>query len=103
MNRNLSDLQFRHYDLPGNQHMIAVSNSNFSKRGVGGLTWSKDTGDVTGVSVDTPHQRRGIATHMWAMARDYDPPPRHSADRTDEGDAFARSTGDPLPRNVNRR
>jgi ribosomal protein S18 acetylase RimI-like enzyme len=86
-------------------------------RRVGYLEWESDT-DVTPlrrpsnspivmVEVDEEHQRKGLATaalrHSQAIAKASGgriPFPEHSGDRTPEGDAWAHSTGDPVPRNV---
>jgi GNAT superfamily N-acetyltransferase len=56
-----------------------------------------DAGEISRLRVDDGHRRQGIATGLWNEGQKYDPAPRHSPYRTDEGDAFARKMGGPLP------
>lgn len=44
------------------------------------------------------HERRGIATALFREAQRHDPDLEHSEVRTVKGDAWAKSTGDPLPK-----
>lgn len=53
---------------------------------------------VLNVGVTPGFERRGIATAMWTYGQQATPKPKHSADRTDAGDAWARSVGGKLPR-----
>ncbi len=68
---------------------------------VGDLMWNAER--VGGLSVDEAHRRKGIATGLWneahrvAAEREGVQPPRHSPERTDAGDAWARSVGGTLP------
>ena len=57
-------------------------------------------GRVDWISVEPQHRRQGLATQMWEHAQSLDlrPYPKHSNERTDEGDAWARSVGGRLPR-----
>lgn len=59
--------------------------------GVGGRT-------VGHVSVEPEHQRKGIATAMWNYAKQNGFNPLHSPQRTPEGEAWAKSTGDETPK-----
>lgn len=63
--------------------------------------------DAKGIrSIDVPpaFKRQGVATSLWneghRLAEEHAkvPAPKHSADRTNEGDAWARSVGGRLPR-----
>jgi GNAT superfamily N-acetyltransferase len=71
---------------------------------VGSMMWSNK--DVRQITVAPEHQRQGIATALWheghrlAAENRAVPQPKHSADRTDSGDAWARSVGGKLPRRV---
>jgi hypothetical protein len=69
---------------------------------VGYLHWSGTTGRTYKIDVDDDHQRRGLATAMWNHANSLKGvrKPQHSNDRTDVGDAWARSVGGRLPRRV---
>lgn len=71
---------------------------------IGRLDWTRKTGEVRVVRVDPNYQRQGVATQLWhrakAVATDTRgvKPPKHSADRTDAGDAWARTVGGGVPR-----
>jgi hypothetical protein len=58
------------------------------------------SGYVSGVSVPEQLRRRGIATALWryAEATEGIPMPLHSQTRTEDGDAWARAIGGPLPK-----
>lgn len=70
------------------------------------MEWEKSEGaptEIWNIEVDPEHQRRGLATealrHSQRVARASGgrvPMPIHASDRTEEGDAWARSTGDPI-------
>jgi GNAT superfamily N-acetyltransferase len=74
---------------------------------VGRMNWenanSKRPGRVAELWVDPEHRRKGIATAMWNFANKLhaegtlNSAPVHSEDRTDKGDAFAKSVGGALP------
>lgn len=69
------------------------------KTGVGVLLIHPKTNRIESVRVDPSHQRRGIATEMFNVAiQRLGKEPKHSSDRSDEGDAWARSVGGTLPR-----
>lgn len=56
-------------------------------------------GEVEGIQVMKDHRRRGIASALWDYARSLDvhPKPVHSADQTEEGSAWARTTAAYVP------
>lgn len=59
---------------------------------------------IHSLDVDPEHRRQGLATAMWDWAQqNARPKPRHSEQRTDMGEAWARSVGGRLPRRVSRR
>lgn len=69
---------------------------------VGHLHWSSKRGEIIDVHVHPQFRRKGVATAMLKAARDVAvktgvPSPVHSDDRSDMGDAWAKSTGEPLP------
>lgn len=71
-----------------------------AKRGgdvVGHLLWDKQSGRVSDVHVEEAHRLQGIGKGMWNYAQDFSVPPRHSEDRSDDGDGFAKRVGGPLP------
>ena len=58
------------------------------------------TRKVRNISVDPEHQRNGVATGMWNYAISQGLKPSHSADRTDAGDAWARTVSSRLPKRL---
>ena len=67
---------------------------------IGAMTWNaKEIGKVF-----SDRKRQGVATAMWEEAHrlagesNRIPTPKHSGQRTDEGDAWARAVGGRLPR-----
>lgn len=88
-----------------NRHAINVTVPE-SKHDVGHLEWTPKTGEVYVVHVDDAYRRQGLATAMWhtakAVAADTRgvKPPRHSPQRSDAGDAWARTVGGAVPRRM---
>ncbi len=102
MARRLNSQQFGEYTLEhepadgfSTLHAIRVKHED---RLVGAMTWR--TKDVENVYVDEDHRRKGLATAMWQMGQEMTPRPKHSSDRTDAGDAWARAVGGRLPRRL---
>jgi hypothetical protein len=93
------------YEAPNKHHyehkIIAVDPTNQAE--VGRLSWINEGGTIADIGVRPDYRRRGVATGMWNEAyrlNDVDPDivsPTHSSNRTDEGDAWARSVGGELP------
>lgn len=79
------------------RHVIETRHPSSSKS-VGRLSWYGKTHVIDKIDVDQEHGRKGIATAMWNWGQEMTPKPNHSGDRTQMGDAWARSTGDSLPR-----
>ena len=72
---------------------------------VGELEWhSRSDNRISNLFVEANHRREGVATGMWNYAHEMAKttkgvkPPTHSSDRTDEGDAWAKATGGPVPK-----
>ena len=74
---------------------------------IGRLDWNAKSTDKPGrvesLWVDPEHRRKGIATGMWQhalkehKAGTVDSTPKHSEDRSDKGDAFAKAVGGNVP------
>jgi acetyltransferase (GNAT) family protein len=68
------------------------------------LLWHHKTGQISNIGVPEQFQRQGIATAMYGKAKEIAGetrgvrPPRHSPDRTEAGEAWARSLGERLPK-----
>jgi hypothetical protein len=74
---------------------------------VGAMWLHPETGNIEQITVEPSHQRRGIASEMYELAKiahkhfpDKYPYPEHSPARTPEGNAWAQSTGDYVPPNT---
>lgn len=65
---------------------------------VGQMSWSSK--QIEGLDVSDTHQRKGLATAMWNWGQEMRPRPKHSNDRTDQGDAWAKAIGGPIPRRL---
>jgi GNAT superfamily N-acetyltransferase len=93
---NLSPVQFKGYDLIVNKgdesHLIEAYKGKYGP--VAHLEWSADTGEIKDVKVEPEHQRKGLATAMFNKAKEV-APIEHAANRTPEGEAWARSVGGP--------
>jgi len=91
---NLSPTQFKDYSLIVNKgdesHLIEAYKGKYGP--IGHLEWSADTGEIKDVNVTPEHQRKGLATAMFNKAKTITPV-KHSAVRTPEGDAWAKSVG----------
>lgn len=109
----LNNDQFRMFYRPPSfdrPHTIRAYNPS-SKAFVGQMTWGDEAGGyedsdaLRHIDVAEEHQRKGVATSMWRFAQQMGqksgrvPAPSHSTERTPEGDAWARSTGDYVPPN----
>lgn len=100
MPRRLSPQQFGEYTLeyepPDSFSTLHAIRAKREDRLVGAMTWR--TKELHNVHVDEEHQRKGIASAMWKMGQDARPRVKHSSQRTDAGDAWAKSVGGRLPR-----
>ena len=71
---------------------------------VGSLDWNKRSKRVMNINVSTRLRRQGVASNMWDLANQVAKEkgqvgPQHSFERTDLGDAWAKSVGGRLPHN----
>lgn len=77
---------------------------------VGLMKWDPQTGELKDLQVHPEHRRKGVASGMWDFAqRQVKPPtpglgynddvvaPKHSHERTNDGDAWARAVGGKVP------
>ena len=78
--------------------------AHLNDQGVGGMEWHAGTGKIRQITVAEEHRRKGIATALLGEGRRIASSsrgvksPRHSEERTNEGEAWARSLGERLPR-----
>lgn len=98
------ELRYRLYDPAhdewgGGKHVIEAFHPDADEP-VGQMTWGTSTrpNRIQSVKVKPDHRRSGLATAMWQWGQEMTPRPKHSDERTDDGDAWARSVGGPLPR-----
>lgn len=97
MSAPLSSLQFLFKDTIGGHQVTAHADN----KPVGVLEWA-GSGHIENVKVFAEHRRKGIATALLNESRRVAQEkglesPRHSARRSESGDAWARSLGEPLP------
>jgi GNAT superfamily N-acetyltransferase len=74
-----------------------LSATNIDNIEIGRLVWHDSTGEIEKLWVAPEHRRQGIATALWIKAQSLNPAPQHSAWRTDDGDAWAKSITNELP------
>jgi Acetyltransferase (GNAT) family len=112
---NVNGVEFTHYDTPGS-HLIRATRN---EQAVGHLYWNREepgtgtnrgndehgpyaVGEIETIHVNAKDQHKGIATHMYdhakAIGAQWGEPPHHSANRSKQGDAWARTTGDHVPK-----
>jgi len=107
MNPNISQVQFKDWGSHVEAHIPDWGGEPLH---VGSLSWDTDYSDpqrsrtVSDVYVDEHFRGHGVASKMWDMAQQPHPDPRdrrgplrHSADRTEVGDRWARKVGGELP------
>ena len=91
-----------------NSETLSVSASHPDHGEVGHLYWHPRTGTIRDVLVTGEHQGKGIATQMYKTAQEVAattkkvPAPKHSQDRTDAGEAWAKAVGGRRPRRSGR-
>lgn len=81
------------YAVPGMGTVTATSPDGTE---VGHITFGN--GKVHGIHVEPGHRRKGIGTALYSHASKAAGPLTHSANRTDDGEAFARKAGGRIPR-----
>lgn len=103
MTRVLSEVQFGDYTLSHHppemgreSHAIVATHDGDQ---VGSMNWTAKR--IEGIDVVPDHQRRGLATAMWEMGQDARPRAKHSAQRTDAGEAWSKAVGGSRPRRQN--
>lgn len=108
-NPNLSSRQFEFLQaqprsMGGDQSHTLRAKDNGET--IGAIRWLHKTGEVRSIETYPGHRREGIATDLWHEAHRVAgetrgvKPPKHSPERTDSGEAWARSLGGRLPRRM---
>jgi ribosomal protein S18 acetylase RimI-like enzyme len=69
---------------------------------MGNIQWNKDTGEIISVGVKTRYRRMGVANTLFheahKVAREQGlAEPKHSGDRSDEGEIWAKQAGGEVP------
>jgi len=101
---HLNDKQFVSLSHTEGKYMHHIDAHDQDGQMVGSMDWNKRSKRVMNVSVSTRLRRQGIASNMWDLANQVAKDkgqvgPQHSYDRTDLGDAWAKSVGGRLPQN----
>ena len=91
------------HDISPGYHLIQVHDKAGDP--IGHIQWLTKTGEIHSIRVASAYQRRGIATAMYHMANQLSDEygvvkPKHSNDRSDQGDKWAKSVGGDLPERV---
>lgn len=88
---------------PTERDTYAGSSVDPGTRPISSMSWHHQTGEIKGVFTDPEHQRQGVASSLWtaghAIAAETRgvPKPRHSAFRTNSGEAWSKSVGGRRP------
>lgn len=101
MGRNNADFQgvvFKNVQDKKGRTLITATHPDHGSLRLGWMRLDKD-GTLGNVYVHPDHRRKGIATGLLNHAKQLGINLKHSENRTEEGDAWAKSTGDPLPKN----
>lgn len=111
---NLSDIQFQYHapEMGDSRHRITADlgqtpiGKAYTELGkpprLAEMSWNAK--GIQSIDVPPAHKRQGVGTALWnegqrvASENAKVPAPKHSPDRTNEGDAWARSVGGRLPR-----
>lgn len=86
----------------GGRHSLVMVDPKTS-RNIAELSWLANNGTILQVRVGktveeaSKFRRHGIATALLRVAREREPCIKHSSVRTNDGEKWARSLGDPLP------
>lgn len=111
MTRNNADFQgytfshsLGHFLGPTEYHVVTATSSEGDEAGK--LYWDKESGRIRHIGTAIGHRGNGVATGMYRYAQSLAaasggsiPSPEHSEERTEAGDAWARSVGGYLPEN----
>jgi len=86
-----------------NGYLISATHTESGEKA--GHMLADHRGKIKSIAVTPAHQRKGVATSMWEHAQGLAeqgtvPKPKHSRDRSDQGDAWAKSVGGRRPRRV---
>jgi ribosomal protein S18 acetylase RimI-like enzyme len=99
-NADFHNLSFNHERVGSLHYLEATSGDEV----VGKLNWVHSSGRISGIYVPKEHRRKGIATAMYNHAVKLSDTnrniskPKLTDDRTNDGEAWARSLGVRLPR-----
>jgi len=93
---HLSPVQFSFDDYPKSGGVVGAMSGEDEH---GYLDWTNNPhgAQINSVWVHPDHRRQGLATQMLAHAKAHGVDPKHNEQRTESGDAWARSTGATSP------
>ncbi len=103
MTVNPEQFKFLYQQFENTHDLNVLGESGYSK---GWMQWADDTGVLQHIRVNDDSRRQGVATNLWNRAQRLAAErgitaPVHSAERTKEGDAWAKSVGGDLPKRKN--
>jgi GNAT superfamily N-acetyltransferase len=97
---NFHGITYTYSDM-GDLHYIEARSGD---KKIGTINWENDTGNITGLHVHPDFRRKGVATGLYNEAvrlskgSDDIPTPRITSDRSDEGEAWAQSLKQRIPK-----
>jgi GNAT superfamily N-acetyltransferase len=82
--------------------MLSHEPNSPKSRVMGNIQWNKDSGEIISIDVKPRYQRLGVANTLFheahKSAREQGlAEPKHSDDRSDQGDAWAKQAGGEVP------
>lgn len=102
--RNISEIQFKYFPPQGKDpmHTLTAVNEANPAHQLGTLIWHKKSGKVDWVRTHKDYRGLGLASTLWEKAHKLSADtgisaPKHSRDRTPEGDVWAKSVGGNVP------
>jgi GNAT superfamily N-acetyltransferase len=97
-NADFHGINFSHkYNTKGK--LIVLADHPEVRGHVGFLHINPDGETIGNIFVAPDHRRKGVGTAMLNYAKQLGVVPKHSSNRTPEGDAWAKAVGGDLPKN----
>lgn len=95
--RNLNEYQFEHYVDPDYKSQTLSAHHEGYLGGY--IEWEpKYEHEIQMIKVYPGHTKQGLATELYRRAKEIDPKISHSPERSDAGEAWARTLGEDLPK-----
>ena len=103
LGQQFGDYSFKFTEGDGDKDLHRVD-AIYKGKSVGFLDWHPyhREGELQHIEVTPEHRRKGVATSMWNFAKKQEDGNflSHGRERTDEGEAWAKSTKEPMPKRI---